>query len=1214
MFERLKEAIEKFDLLNMLITNSACQMMPANANKLQRFEAMAFCLCSCPYEENKPVISKSRIKSIYNSKLYSLEKVAVYEDPFEQMFTESVTFYGGTYIVFPGITETGTLIIKQLLKAIFLSEKKYEFREFYKKAYDVAILFLSLSNAMAEKAGLNYREESKVKDADITIPPFEIEERLFDGVSFGKEELAEILNKNGVDIGVLDNFIINFGDANINDYTSDNHILHHKPFLRYGDKIIVTMPCNLLGTLRHSIISLAIEHGFSNELNSKFQETLWNTTIRCLSMMNIKEVSTQIRLSGYEGEPNYKEGLFSIDSDKVMYVQLHTDNFSDYDANVVYGKKEILKGEFEKRAIELKSHILEKHKGLNTVFFLLILQPAGRAMALGINQLADEIHLMMSLNDLEVVSLLEGGDSLLLYKFARAKKRLESEIYSWGFLDTYSLYKLKDKSFYFSDDVQPTMYHIPVGEGRDVIEEMHRKVRPHGVPISNGKEIIEVVSMHSDETIPIYLPSKPFRNKIMLLVEGDAWNIWVTSKQVHPIAFQMVDLVTYWIWQFSRELNHIIRHRGQIEIEINLDQLENWTMHSLETHDMDLVSDPISYRISGNVIQINICYSFQRELEGHTNQGERVLVKQILLALEELNKNHILPSLNKVIENIAHIGVKKKLLVFNQNNVSVLLEPGNFPPLRYIDSADENMILDDIGEWLKKEKKIKVGKITNQKQVINDVVGYLFSKIEAIIQNIKEPENLLQTMMLYYETLLYKREEHRITIPTTLHCFSDKASMVKKINYDTSNFNKLSVSLRFLIEYVSACPPRKGKDYFSMEVMDYLLALSTLLIEWANNSDLINYQLADLQISMLPSGRLGIAHENNYFSASSTYFRQYSSQVLSNAIDNYESNWQIKGDGNVGIVDSDIVHAFEEEFEVGFYPYTDFITSVVDLGRDSPDEVKSMPYSEFVEAIQKKGLSKKEFEDIFSLLSLRERENFLKAPKGFKKEDMLPWKFNRELSYLRRPFILQNDIVYWSNRQLFYCGQHLIDLCIGGRLKAKSGKMKKLISKYQNIRGEKFNNVIEGLFSSYDFLITRGQVKKFGGKRIEGDKGDLGDIDVLVINPRNKSIYLLECKDLSIARNPYEIHHELNNLFVGTAKKPSIVQKHSKRTMWIKENIDSVLANFSLSTKGKWLVKPLIVIDEEMISPYLYKEKEGMQVISINKLKEELESGKFFRK
>src|SRR5690606_20695576 len=210
-------------------------------------------------------------------------------------------------------------------------------------------------------------------------------------------------------------------------------------------------------------------------------------------------------------------------------------------------------------------------------------------------------------------------------------------------------------------------------------------------------------------------------------------------------------------------------------------------------------------------------------------------------------------------------------------------------------------------------------------------------------------------------------------------------------------------------------------------------------------------------------------------------------------------------------------------------------------------------------------------------------------------------------------FIIQNETVYWSNRHLYYCGQYLIDLCLGGRLKAKSEKMKNLISKYQNIKGEKFNNLVESLFSSFEFLITKSQVKKIGSKRIEGEKGDLGDIDVLVINARAKVVYVLECKDLSIARNPYEVHHELNNLFVGTKKKPSIVEKHSRRTTWIMNNLDFMLSNYGVSTKGKWVVKPLVVIDEEMISPYLYKEKKGMRVISFNQLKEELESGKFLR-
>jgi len=712
----------------------------------------------------------------------------------------------------------------------------------------------------------------------------------------------------------------------------------------------------------------------------------------------------------------------------------------------------------------------------------------------------------------------------------------------------------------------------------------------------------------------MYVPINPLSNKIMFLVEGELWKIWVSSMQIHPITIQIVDMVAYWVWQVSQELNNIIRKKEILGIKINLYPFDRWIQSNSSTNVGISSNNPISYTISKNIIQLNIHHDFSKELEGHTNQGERELIKIILTAMGELTGNSFSSSLDKILDDVAPLGAKKKLLVFNQDNFPILLEPGRFPQLRYVDSTDENLILDDIGLWLRQEKGLKVGRISDQKQVINDVVGYLFSEIEKIVQTLKNPEDIIQKLMLYYEASLQKREEHRITIPTNLYCFSDKTNMIKKINEETNRINKLSVSLRFLIEYVSACPPKNGADIFSIEVFDKLMALSSLLIQWANNSDLINYKLADLKISMLPSGRLGIAHENDYFSASSTYFRHYSSQTLSNAIDNYESSWQMKDEENSHFIDSDIIEAFKEEFGVGFYDFTNFIANVFDLGRDIADEVKAVPYKELLDTLISSGLNRNVVEYILSILSLKERKKFLEPPKEFRKEDILPWKFNRELSYLRRPFIIQNETVYWSNRHLYYCGQYLIDLCLGGRLKAKSEKMKNLISKYQNIKGEKFNNLVESLFSSFEFLITKSQVKKIGSKRIEGEKGDLGDIDVLVINARAKVVYVLECKDLSIARNPYEVHHELNNLFVGTKKKPSIVEKHSRRTTWIMNNLDFMLSNYGVSTKGKWVVKPLVVIDEEMISPYLYKEKKGMRVISFNQLKEELESGEFLRK
>ena len=1218
MFEKLIETINNYDLLNLLIINSACQLMPENANKVTRLEAMAYCICSNKYQKNKPNLSKSRLKSIYNTNMYGLEKISVLEDPFEQMFTESIPFYGGAYIVFPGITESGTLIIKHILKSIFLYRSSPKYSEFFHKAYQISLLLLTISDVMAKRAGLGYGEVSRVTNKNIQLPSRENEEILFNAVTFDIDEIKKLIDEKGIDSDIFESFVIELGDVNINEYSSNNHKLHLYPFVRIENKIIVAMPCNLIAVLRHALINLAIEYDFINELRNNFEIALWNTVVKSLDIMDIKPI--EFSLPSWDNDLPFKEGVFSIDLDKVMYVQLHTDDFSDYDKSIVFDNGYQIDNEIlEQRALESKQFILENNPEIREVLILVLLQTVGRSLYLGLEHLVDENCLIMSVNDLEIIALLEGDDPLHLYKYAKAYKKLKSttKCVSASFLDSYSIYRSNDKSFYMSDDKQPDFICFSAGGGRDVIEEMHRKIAPHGIPMPNGNGITEVVSLYGDKTIPIFTSLSMIGKTVALAVEGKQWIVWVSSPHLHPVVAKFIDMVAYWLWQFSEELDRLLIKGTVLHLEINLYPLQYWIGRDYPMHDEETKIDYISYSVSENNIFINVHYNFSELLKGPTNFGERELIKKILMAIQELSGVSFTKQIDELLDEYAPLGPKKKLLVFDQDNYSVLCEPGSFPKLRFIDSADENEILDNIGFWLRNEKAVDYGQILNRTEILNDVVGYLYSEIKEIISTLKDPQGVLETFMLYYEALLYMREENRTTLTTTLYCFSNnnKQYMIDKINKNTNRINKLSLSLRFLIEYVSACPPQEGKKSLTLEIFDRLLALSSELIRWANNSDLVRYQLADLHLTMLPSGRLGIGNDKMYISAGAKYLREHGSETLNYAIRTFESNWRVKRANNdISGVDQELIQAFEDEFGIGLFEFSNIISSLIDIGRRITSEIKRLPLNKLIDNLKElTGLSEITINKAIEILSLKPREDYLSPPEGFKKEDIYPWKFNRELSYIRRPLILFNDIVFWSNRHLYYCGGHILDLCLDGKLKAKSTKMKKLISKYLNIKGEKFNESIYNLFVKYDFLIVKSKVKKVGGYRIMDEKGELGDIDVLIINPKNKKVYTIECKDLSIARNPYEIHHELNKIFFGFQGKPSIVEKHQKRTEWIRNNISKVLESFNLlHIKGKWEVKPIIVINEEMISPYLYSSK-GIKVISYNKLIEELESGKFFK-
>ena len=219
---------------------------------------------------------------------------------------------------------------------------------------------------------------------------------------------------------------------------------------------------------------------------------------------------------------------------------------------------------------------------------------------------------------------------------------------------------------------------------------------------------------------------------------------------------------------------------------------------------------------------------------------------------------------------------------------------------------------------------------------------------------------------------------------------------------------------------------------------------------------------------------------------------------------------------------------------------------------------------------------------------------------------MNPWRFNRALSYIRRPFLCRDlddsREILWGIRNCIDAGLYLTDLCINGRLKANSQEMKKLHSELSKVRGKEFNIRIGKLLERNPDLCLIYPIKKFGDRRMVDSEGkDLGDIDVLAINKKTKKLKIIECKDLALARTPYEMGNELKNIFEGSDNEKSIIKKHSRRCDWVKRNLGSVLKYLELDEKANWKIEPIIIVDQELFTPYL--RKSPIKVLSFSELK-----------
>ena len=168
--------------------------------------------------------------------------------------------------------------------------------------------------------------------------------------------------------------------------------------------------------------------------------------------------------------------------------------------------------------------------------------------------------------------------------------------------------------------------------------------------------------------------------------------------------------------------------------------------------------------------------------------------------------------------------------------------------------------------------------------------------------------------------------------------------------------------------------------------------------------------------------------------------------------------------------------------------------------------------------------------------------------------------------------------------------------------------MKQLQGEQHRKQGEVFNDLVADLFHEVQGTIVRCRVKKIGNKRLTGkEANDLGDVDVLVAYPEERKLCAVESKDLAVARTPPELSNELESLFGSPRKPKGAAQRHLERVEWLNEHMEEVLVWLGIpsSNASEWSVEPIVVVDQEILSPYLASIP--LRVVSWRELRDQLE-------
>jgi len=116
---------------------------------------------------------------------------------------------------------------------------------------------------------------------------------------------------------------------------------------------------------------------------------------------------------------------------------------------------------------------------------------------------------------------------------------------------------------------------------------------------------------------------------------------------------------------------------------------------------------------------------------------------------------------------------------------------------------------------------------------------------------------------------------------------------------------------------------------------------------------------------------------------------------------------------------------------------------------------------------------------------------------------------------------------------------------------------------------------------------------------------NVGDIDVLAADVSKRTLYVVECKDLSMARTPYELATEIRELIIGRDDHKSAIDRHAGRVDLVRRHLLETLEWVGCEIKASWKVCPLVVVDEPLMAPRV--EHCPFPVIGIDVLSERLQ-------
>lgn len=1187
ILESIIDDLVPYDIYDIIARMSSLNLIIQNQNKSIIFDALIAGILARPREayQGTSKMSSGKFRKIIN-RLESIN-LKLMIDPSENPFIERIRYYGN-YWVFPGINYAPAHTLQGFINVLCLRDLQFN-DNFTRKAHQLIKFVLYISNSTALELGYGLETINRVDQATVKIPDSNSFNQLTQCVRLPYSLIESMIE----DEEVRQRLFIDFGSRNLSQATAgDFQEFFAHPFLKVDQHTVIILdPSILVPFAIHHLILLADSYGQKELLINSYNNEIWSSCKKDLSELGHKKILESEYGIELINNQHYKEVILTVGNDKLLFVHFVCDPGTDYNSKSMFGSH-MISANIPSVRDRVKYFAAKLPMAAeNNIYQLIIMNSFGRTIGFETSNAESQYSILLSPYELHCISVNEHGREEFIPRYINAKKKLTmiSSSTMVSELNSIEIYTNNDYSFYLSDDYDPKTIstYFALGDSLDYVIRAVKKEDRHLTSSYDGVHLCDIVL--NDPVRNIYFVKGSGATPPMFVVKFNQVNIWftegtVTSLEKANVLSSIIDTVSYWLAEAKEIINRMTFKTDALRIHVDLsDSIEEY--YNMIEEQGDFLSG-IEYIHSDNTLIMTWRSSSYQLLSDRTNNAEKTLLKSLLEELAKLNHTEVD---FRTFDDLFANPLKKKVYGINAIDAPYMIPTGGHVPT--IPPEEEHQLLDEIGEHFLALPEYDFGKVPDEERakLTNRVVGYLYSLLQAEIASIA-PTGLYEKVCFDLETVMCEVMLAHSRYAYDIACYPEKAKqIIEKYNETT----RTSVALKFLAEYIAAVPPT-GESVLGTMQYGRILAICSLIIDWAYKNDLFVYNIFNTPVEFLKSGRIGMARaEGEYLFQINESARTRQIESLSDPRISVYTPLEPFADFQK-LIDE----AFAAEYGFTFQQFADCVIAIADFGDTIKSDVKRVRRDDLInKIIQEYNLPKWCVNDVISLISLEKRDDYLNPPSPFRKEDIYPWRYNRELSFTRRPIIQYGDDLIWGNRQLHHMLRYTIDLIMDGKYPARHPKLIKLIGKLSNIRGKEFNSVVYQRLNSIDGLIVYERLSKINGKKIVDDLGnDLGDIDIFYIIPDKQKIVVGEVKDFSFAKNPYEMEQEYKRIFVD-GKKPCYMTKHKRRADWIKKHLEDVKTHFNLSD-GNWSVKTVMFVSNEIISNSFYHRNERIIIYS----------------